>query len=57
VNSSINNVKYGTNNLAHVWAVNPGQIKQQGGNIAKFSVDKNFHTTYWVANFFGLAND
>lgn len=38
-------------------AVDLGLEKQQGGNVAKFAVDKNFHTTYWVANFFGLMKD
>jgi len=38
-------------------AVDPGMEKQQGGNIAKFAVDKNFHTTYLVVNFFGLMKD
>lgn len=50
-------VKYEINNLGHAMAVDPGQEKQQGGNVAKFAVDKNFHTTYWVANFFGLVNN
>lgn len=50
-------VKYEINNLGHAMAVDPGLEKQQGGNVAKFAVDKNFHTTFWVANFFGLAND
>jgi len=47
-------VKYEINDLGHAMAVDPGLEKQQGGNVAKFAVDKNFHTTYWVANFFGL---
>lgn len=50
-------IKYEINNLGHAMAVDPGIEKQQGGNIAKFAVDKNFHTTYWVANFFGLVNE
>ena len=50
-------VKYEINDLGHAMAVDPGLEKQQGGNVAKFAVDKNFHTTYWVANFFGLMKD
>jgi len=50
-------VKYEINNLGHAMAVDPGTEKQQGGNIARFAVDKNFHSTYWAANFFGLIND
>lgn len=50
-------VKYEINNLGHALAVDPGLEKQQGGNVARFAVDKNFHSTYWAANFFGLIND
>ncbi len=47
-------VKYEINNLGHAIAVDPGSEKQQGGNVARFAVDKNFHATYWTAKFFGL---
>ena len=57
MNNSKNIVKYEINNLGHAMAANPGLEKQQGGNVAKFAVDKNFHTTYSVANFFGLVNE
>ena len=50
-------VKYEINNLGHAMAVDPGTEKQQGGNMARFAVDKNFHTTYWTAKFFGLIKD
>ncbi|NQV77505.1 MAG: PHB depolymerase family esterase [Lutibacter sp.] len=50
-------VKYEINNLGHAMAVDPGTEKQQGGSVARFSVDKNFHTTYWTANFFGLIKE
>ncbi len=50
-------VKYEINNLGHAMSVDPGTEKQQGGNIARFAVDKNFHTTYWVAKFFELMKD
>lgn len=50
-------VKYEINNLGHAMAVDPGLEKQQGGNVARFAVDKNFHATYWAAKFFGLIND
>ncbi len=50
-------VKYEINNLGHAMAVDPGLEKQQGGKVAKFAVDKNFHATYWTAKFFGLIND
>jgi poly(hydroxyalkanoate) depolymerase family esterase len=50
-------VKYEINNLGHAMAVDPGTEKQQGGNVARFAVDKNFHSTFWVAKFFGLIND
>lgn len=50
-------VKYEINNLGHAMTVDPGTEKQQGGNMARFAVDKNFHTTYWTAKFFGLISD
>lgn len=50
-------IKYEINNLGHALAVDPGIEKQQGGNVARFAVDKNFHSTYWAANFFGLIID
>lgn len=50
-------VKYEINNLGHAMAVDPGLEKQQGGNMARFAVDKNFHATYWTAKFFGLIKD
>jgi poly(hydroxyalkanoate) depolymerase family esterase len=50
-------IKYEINNLGHAMAVDPGTEKQQGGNVARFSADKNFHTTYWTAKFFRLIND
>jgi poly(hydroxyalkanoate) depolymerase family esterase len=50
-------VKYEINNLGHAMSVDPGTEKQQGGNVARFAVDKNFHSTFWVAKFFGLIND
>ncbi|WP_372769113.1 PHB depolymerase family esterase [Lutibacter sp.] len=50
-------VKYEINNLGHAMAVDPGTEKQQGGNVARFALDKNFHSTYWTAKFFGLIND
>lgn len=50
-------VKYEINNLGHAMAIDPGTEKQQGGNVGRFSVDKNFHSTFWAAKFFGLIND
>lgn len=50
-------VKYEINNLGHAMAVDPGTEKQQGGNVARFALDKNFHTTYWTAKFFGMISD
>lgn len=50
-------VKYEIDNLGHAMAVDPGNEKYQGGSIGKFAVDKNFHTTFWTANFFGLINN
>lgn len=38
----------------HRLLVDPGACPNQGGKRGLFSKDKNFHSTYWVADFFGL---
>lgn len=48
-------VFYKIKNLSHALAIDPGNQSNQGGKEAAFSVDKNFHSTYWVAKDFGLV--
>jgi len=48
-------VKYEINNLGHAMSIDPGLEEHQGGIIGKFAIDKDFHSTYWIANFFKLV--
>ena len=43
-------------NLGHKIAINPGSDLDQGGNENNYAKDFNFHSTYWIAKFFGLTN-
>lgn len=47
-------IRYDINNLGHALAIDPGTDEKQGGNISPFAIDKDFYTTYWTADFFGL---
>lgn len=47
---------YKIKNMGHALAIDPGINEKQGGAIATYAVDKNFHSTYWAANFFNIAN-
>ncbi len=49
-------VLYEFNGLGHVLAVDVGNEKDQGGSDGLFSVDIDFHSTYWIAKEFGLIN-
>ncbi|MDB4678180.1 PHB depolymerase family esterase [bacterium] len=47
-------VLYEFDGLGHVLAVDVGNEKDQGGSNGLFSVDIDFHSTYWIAKEFGL---
>ncbi len=40
--------------LKHKVMISPGKSIKRGGTMDFHSVDINFHSTYWVAHFFGL---
>lgn len=40
--------------LGHAIAVDTGNCDTQGGKTGLFSVDKDFHSTFWQAYFFGI---
>ena len=42
-------------NMKHGISVSPGDGKKQGGKKAMFAIDTKFHSTYWVAEFFGIV--
>ena len=37
--------------------INPGDAITQGGETGTFAVDKDFHSTYWIAVDFGLIHN
>ena len=47
-------IRYNINNLGHAIAIDPGENLKQGGTISKYAIDKDFHSSYWAACFFGL---
>jgi len=49
-------VLYEFDGLGHVLAVDVGNEKDQGGSDGLFSVDIDFHSTYWIAKELGLLN-
>ncbi len=40
--------------MGHAIAVDTGHCTTQGGKTGIFSYDKDFHSTYWAADFFGI---
>ena len=42
--------------MGHAIAVDPGFGSTQGGTTGTYAIDKNFHSSYWAAKFFGLIN-
>ena len=49
-------VTYEINGMGHAIAVDPGTGVKQGGATGGYSVDENFYSSYWAAEFFGLLN-
>lgn len=45
---------YRIRNMGHALPVDTGFCDTQGGSTGLFSVDKNFHSTFWAAQFFGI---
>ena len=46
---------YKVKNMAHAVALDTGSCPNQGGKTGMFAVDKNFHSTFWAAYFFGIV--
>ena len=40
--------------MGHGISLDTGACPKQGGVIATYAIEKNFHSTYWAANFFKL---
>jgi poly(hydroxyalkanoate) depolymerase family esterase len=45
---------YEVNNLGHRLMIKPGENKNEGGKTGVFGVNKNFHSTYHIAQEFGI---
>lgn len=43
--------------MGHAIAVDTGNCSTQGGKTGMFSYDKDFHSTYWAADFFGIIKN
>lgn len=45
---------YSFADMYHALSINPGDCPYEGGSTAAYAIDKNFHSTWWAARFFGL---
>jgi hypothetical protein len=45
---------YMISSMAHAIAVDPGNCFQQGGSVDTYAYDKNFYSSFWAAEFFGI---
>lgn len=45
---------YRIKGLGHAVALDTGHCPNQGGKTGLFAVNKNFHSTWWAAHFFGI---
>jgi poly(hydroxyalkanoate) depolymerase family esterase len=45
---------YKVSGVGHAVVLDTGSCDTQGGKTGMFSVDKNFNSTYWAAEFFGV---
>lgn len=45
---------YRVRGMGHAVAIDTGDCDVQGGKRGLFAVDKDFHSTFWAAHFFGL---
>jgi poly(3-hydroxybutyrate) depolymerase len=43
--------------ITHKILINPGEDIQHGGKMGFHTKDIDFHSTYWIAHFFGLTKD
>lgn len=58
--SSANNLKIISllaRDVAHKLIIHPGDKINEGGAMDFHTQDINFHSTYWIASFFGLVNN
>lgn len=48
---------YKITGMGHGISVNTGSCPRQGGTTGTYTLEKNFHSTYWAADFFELITD
>lgn len=48
---------YKITGMGHGISVNTGPCPRQGGTTGTYTLEKNFHSTYWAADFFDLITD
>lgn len=48
---------YRVREMGHALAIDTGDCNMQGGKRGLFAVDKDFHSTFWAAHFFGLIKE
>ncbi|MES2138502.1 MAG: PHB depolymerase family esterase [Bacteroidota bacterium] len=48
---------YKITGMGHGISVNTGPCPKQGGTTGTYTLEKNFHSTYWAADFFDLITD
>ena len=53
-NKKLKIIALNVKDLKHKVMISPGKSIKRGGKIDMHTVDINFHSTYWVAHFFGL---
>lgn len=49
-------ITYDVNGMVHTIAVDPGTGTTQGGQTGAYASDRNFYSSYWAADFFGIIN-
>lgn len=59
-NDNLNNpvvYYYKITGMGHGISVDTGSCPRQGGSTATYAIEKNFHSTYWAADFFGVVTN
>ena len=59
-NDNLNNpvvYYYKITGMGHGISLDTGSCPRQGGSTATYAIEKNFHSTYWAADFFGIISN
>ncbi|MES2397728.1 MAG: PHB depolymerase family esterase [Bacteroidota bacterium] len=59
-NDNFNNpvvYSYKITGMGHAISLDTGSCPRQGGSTATYAIEKNFHSTYWAADFFGIVTN